>query len=78
MRFHIVGELFSTDKIATHFSIKDLHRLNKLYGRGRWITKRGFAIVKLSTNEEVSAELHWYEAHGIGKREIKIKRILDR
>lgn len=78
MRFEIVDKVAITDTIAIRFSIRDLKRLRKLYGTGRWRKMRGFAIVKFETGELRMAELHWYEAHGLGKREIKIKRILDR
>ena len=51
-------------------------RLRKRYGRGRWRKRKGYAEVRLSDGEVVRAELHWYEATGIGKREFKIKRFL--
>ena len=51
-------------------------RLVKRYGRGRWRKRKGFVDIKLGSGESVRAELHWYEASGIGKREFKIKRLL--
>jgi hypothetical protein len=55
---------------------ENLARLRKMHGPGRWRKRKGFATVKLQGGSVVEAELHWYEASGIGKREIKIKRIL--
>ena len=51
--------------------------LNKLYGRGRWRKLKGLAVVRLDDGTMYLAEIHWYEAHGIGKKEIKIKRLLE-
>jgi len=58
-------------------SIRDIMRLQKQFGRGRWRKLKGFAKVKLQSGHIRKAELHWYEAHGIGKRKMKIKRFLD-
>jgi hypothetical protein len=54
-----------------------LPRLRKYYGIGRWKKKKGFATVRLEDGTIVRAEIHWYEAHGFGKREIKIKHFID-
>ncbi len=78
MRFKLMGKIILMDTMAIRFSIRDLHRLRKLYGNGRWRKRKGFGRVRLETGVECRVELHWYEANGIGKREIKIKRILDR
>jgi hypothetical protein len=56
--------------------IRDLKRLRKSYGQGRWRKIKGIATIKFLDGSLASAELHWYEAHGIGKREVKIKRLL--
>jgi len=63
--------------IARRFSIRDLARLRRDYGEGNWRKLKGAAFVELKDGSIRLAELHWYEAHGIGKREIKAKRFLD-
>jgi hypothetical protein len=54
-----------------------LARLNRIYGRGRWRKRKGRATIRLSDGTERIAELHWYEASGIGRKEYKIKQYLD-
>ncbi len=76
MYFEIIGELSAVETIATGSGIRELARLRKYYGRGRWRKRKGIAHVRLSDGEIVLAEVHWYEATGIGKREFKIKRLL--
>ena len=76
MHFRILGELAEVETIATGSGIREIARLRKLYGRGRWRKRKGIAEIELSSGEIVSAELHWYEATGIGRREFKIKRLL--
>jgi len=75
--FEIVGELSVVETIATGSGIRELDRLQKRYGRGRWRKRKGIARVRLSDGEIMLAELHWHEATGIGKREFKIKRYLE-
>ena len=77
MDFEIVGEITVVETIATGQRIRDLRRLRRSYGKGRWRKVKGIARVRLVTGRIRLAELHWYEAHGIGKREIKRKRYLD-
>jgi hypothetical protein len=62
--------------IATGAAIRERKRIWKAYGRGSWRKLKGVARVKLKGGVPVKAELHWYEAHGIGKKEFKIKRLL--
>ncbi len=76
MYFEIIGELSAVETIATGSGIRELARLRKRYGRGRWRKRKGIARVRLPSGEIVRAELHWYEATGIGKREVKIKQFL--
>ena len=76
MDFEILGDLTDVETIARGSGIREIKRLRKQYGRGRWRKRKGFAEVRLATGEIVKAELHWYEATGIGKRESKIKRFL--
>jgi hypothetical protein len=77
MFFEIIGELREIENIAVGASIRDLERLRKSYGRGRWRKLKGIALVRLEDDTECEAELHWYEAHGIGKREMRVKELLD-
>lgn len=76
MPFEIVGEITEIETIATGRAIRDLQRLRRLYGSGRW-RKLKVALVRLRSGAIRRAELHWYEAHGIGRKEIKRKRYVD-
>ncbi len=76
MHFRILSEITDAETIATGSGIREIARLRKRYGRGRWRKRKGIAEIELSSGEMVSAELHWYEATGIGRREFKIKRLL--
>jgi hypothetical protein len=73
----IVSDVKIIENIAVSHSIRELKRLRRLYGGRRWRKVKGSASVELITGEIRLAELHWYEAHGIGKKQIKIKRLLD-
>jgi hypothetical protein len=73
IEFEIVGEVSEIQIIATGPSVRDRTRLRKQYGRGRWRKLKGIANVRLVSGRIRLAEIHWYEAHGIGKREFKIK-----
>jgi len=77
MDFEIVGEISEVETIADSSSIREITRLRWTYGSGRWRKLKGVARVQLGNGRIRLAELHWYEAHGIGKREIKRKRYLD-
>ena len=77
MDFEIVGEITVVETIAAGKGIRDLRRLRRSYGKGRWRKMKGIARIRLMTGRLRVAELHWYEAHGIGKKEIKRKRYLD-
>jgi hypothetical protein len=78
MDFRIAGRVSSIQRIAAGKGIRDLHRLNRVYGRGRWRKLKGRALVRDRTTGEVyTAEIHWYEAAGIGRKEFKIKRRLE-
>ncbi len=73
----VVGDISDAATIASGRAIRELGRLRKLYGSGRWRKCRGIATVRLPDGAICRAEVHWYEAHGVGKREFKIKRLLD-
>ena len=77
MSFEILGEITDVEMIAIDRGIRDLRRLRKLYGHGRWHKLKGVAIIRLHNGTMRKAEIHWYEAHGIGKKEFKRKRYID-
>ncbi len=77
MPFVICGEITDVETFAIGNSIRDLPLLRKLYGDGRWRKRKGFADVKLPSGKIQRAEVHWYEASGIGKKEFKVKRFVD-
>ena len=77
MAFSIVGDISDVETFATGRGIREYRRLVKVYGRGRWRKRKGFARVLLADGTARRAELHWYEATGIGRKEFKIKRYLD-
>lgn len=73
MDFEILGEIADIETIAVGTGIRDRVRLRKTYGIGRWRKLKGVATVRLINGTVRLAEIHWYEAHGIGKREFKLK-----
>jgi hypothetical protein len=77
VNFEIVGEITNIETIAVGNKIREIAKLREEYGRGRWRKLKGQAAVKLLNGRIRQAEVHWYEAHGIGKRKMKIKFFLD-
>ena len=77
MHFEIIGEITNIEIIAVGNKIRILPLLRKRYGAGRWRKLKGVASVRLLDGSIRVAELHWFEAHGIGKRKMRIKRFLD-
>jgi hypothetical protein len=77
MRFTIVSSIRDIETIATGKAIRERRRLWKIYGTGRWRKLKGIATIKFSDGATCEAEIHWYEAHGIGAKEYKVKRIVD-
>jgi hypothetical protein len=77
MHFRILGDIANVETVATGSGIREIARLRKRFGRGRWRKRKGVAEVELPAGESVRAEVHWYEATGIGRREFKIKRLLE-
>lgn len=77
MYFELVGPIVDVRTIAVAGRIRDIMRLRKRYGPGRWRKHAGVATVRLAGGALRRAEVHWYEAHGIGKRNMKIKRFLE-
>lgn len=77
MYFEVIGEIEEIETIAIGGRIRDIMRIQKQYGLGRWRKLKGVAKVCLQSGRKCKAEVHWYEAHGIGRKKMKIKRILD-
>jgi hypothetical protein len=77
MYFEIIGAISEVETIAAGPSIRELARLRKQFGAGRWRKLKGVATVRLASGRIRTVELHWYEAHGVGKRKMKIKSYLD-
>jgi len=75
--FEIISPIEDIEIIAVGSSIHDIERLRRTHGSGHWRKLKGRALVRLEDGFECEAELHWYEAHGIGRREIKIKELFD-
>jgi hypothetical protein len=74
--FEILGEISQIETIASASGIREIARLRKIYGRGRWRKRKGLARVRVNDGSTHLAEVHWYEATGIGRREFKIKSLL--
>ncbi len=77
MKFELAGSIANAEVIAAGLGIRVRSYLRKAYGQGRWRKMKGTATVRLANGALRMVELHWYEAHGIGKRDVKIKRYLD-
>ena len=77
MIFDVVGPISDIEIIAIGRSIRELPRLRKAYGAGRWRKMKGIATIQLGDGSLRRAEVHWYEAHGFGKKEVKWKRYVD-
>lgn len=76
MNFEIITEISQVEAIASGKSVREQKRLRKYYAGRRWRKLKGIASIRLPDGRIHVAELHWYEAHGIGRKEIKIKRLL--
>ena len=77
MTFEIVGAIEHVETIASGAGVKVRARLQRIYGRGRWRKRKGVATVRLPNGKLRRVELHWYEAHGVGRKDVKIKTYLD-
>ena len=73
MDFEVLGAIRGIETIAVGKAVRQLARLRRRYGKGRWRKRKGVATVRLQDGTIHTAEIHWYEAHGIGRREMKIK-----
>jgi hypothetical protein len=77
VNFKIIGPIRASETFARGSGIRELKRLKRAYGDAHWRKRKGNATIRLNSGVILEAEIHWYEASGIGKREFKIKRILD-
>ncbi|HXW99922.1 MAG TPA: hypothetical protein VEJ00_01820 [Candidatus Acidoferrales bacterium] len=77
MFFRIVGHISDVETIASGKGIREARRLRRAYGGRRWKKLKGTAVIELADGTMCHAEVHWYEAHGVGAREFKLKRILE-
>jgi hypothetical protein len=75
--FEIIGTILDTETIASGKAIREARRLRRLYGGRTWRKRKGTATIRFGDGTMCYAELHWYEAHGVGAKEVKIKRILE-
>jgi hypothetical protein len=75
--FEILGPIRDPETFAQGSGIREIARLRKIHGKGHWRKRKGFATVKLRDGAVLEAEVHWYEASGIGRREFKIKRYMS-
>jgi hypothetical protein len=75
--FKLRGEITDVEVIAAGRAVRVRGKLRKAYGRGRWRKLKGRASVALPDGSVALAELHWYEAHGIGRKDMKVKRLLE-
>lgn len=76
MTFELLDEISEVETFAAGSKIREIARLRRVYGRGRWRKRKGIARVRLADGSIHLAELHWYEASGIGRKELKIKHLL--
>ena len=76
MHFEILGDISDVETFAIGSGIHEVARLQRVYGRGRWRKRKGIARVRLPDGSVHLAEIHWYEAAGIGRKEFKIKHLL--
>lgn len=76
MEFEILGEIRDIETIATGRGVYIRRYLDRTYGKGRWRKRKGRAMVQLADGTVGEAEIHWFEAHGVGRKDFKIKRIL--
>jgi len=77
VHFRVLGPIADIETIAAGAAIREIGRLRRRYGQARWRKRKGVARVELDDGSVRVAELHWYEATGIGRRELKLKRYLD-
>ena len=77
MEFELIGPILAIERIAGGPRLRQRRRLRREYGRADWVKRKGVARVRLPDGTIRFAEVHWYEAHGIGRKELKIKRLVE-
>jgi len=77
VHFQLLSEIENIETVAVGGRIRDIMRLRRQFGPGRWRKLNGIARVQLASGNVRMAEVHWYEAHGVGRKKMKIKRFLD-
>jgi hypothetical protein len=77
IQLEILGEIRKVETIATGRGVHIRRYLDRIYGKGRWRKMKGIATVRLSDGSICEAEIHWFEAHGIGQKDFKIKRVVQ-
>ena len=77
MDFKVLGHIWNIETMAVGTAIREVRRLRRVYGLGYWRKRKGIARVQLANGAIRLAEIHWYEAHGVGRYELKIKDYLD-
>jgi hypothetical protein len=77
MEFELLGEIMNVETFASGRGIRNFALLKKKYGLGKWRKRKGVALIRLKDGSECLAELHWFEASGIGRKEMKVKWLLD-
>jgi hypothetical protein len=77
VQFEIIGEITDVEPIAVGKGVRIRKLLVKRFGQGRWRKLKGRGRVRLPDGRTRPAELHWFEAHGIGRKKMRIKRFLD-
>ena len=77
MQFEVLGAISNIETFASGSGIREIARLRKIYGRGRWRKRKGIARIRFANGSIHLAEVHWYEAAGIGRKEFKIKNLID-
>ena len=76
MKFEILGDLRHIETIATGRGVYIRRHLDRTYGKGRWRKRKGTATVRFEDGNTREAEIHWFEAHGIGRRDFKVKKVI--
>jgi hypothetical protein len=76
LKFEILGEIRGIEPIAAGRGVYIRRYLERTYGKGRWRKMKGIATVQLADGTICEAEIHWFEAHGIGRKDFKIKRVI--
>lgn len=77
MDFGLLSPITEIETIARGTAIREVARLRRVYGSGRWLKRKGFAFVRAADGLTYRAEIHWYEASGIGRKELKVKRYIS-